>query len=178
MSQDFLEASLSEDRQKTEAIINLKVSDDWFAEKDIISIRLNDYRTDTEYFPWGLRAIGLRESREMVGFIGFHSRPDSSYLRSFAPNAIEFGYTIFFAYRRRGFALEAITSLMKWAVKRQPIDNFIASVSPANIASTSLIKKLGFDKIAEQTDEIDGLEFVYRLPAAKLKLMDDQLLWL
>ena len=37
----------------------------------------------------------------MVGHVRFHSRPDPDYLRPYAPNAVEFGYVVFTAYRRR-----------------------------------------------------------------------------
>lgn len=169
MTEDFLKACLREDTKKTAALIGFRVSPDWFEEKDLIRLRMNDYRNDNEYISWGLHAVGLRASLEMVGFIGFHTRPDPDYLHSFAPNAIEFGYTIFLPHRRQGFAEEAIRGLLNWAVKRHPLDNFIASVSPTNPASTALVKKLGFEKIGEQIDETDGLEFVYRLSVEKAK---------
>ncbi len=168
MSEDFLEASLKEDKEKTESLIGLKVSQDWFDEKDIMSIRLSDYRNDFEYINWGFHAVGLKETNEMVGYIGFHTKPNPEYLQSFAPNAIEFGYVIFFKNRRRGYAREASVGLMNWAAKRNLIEYFIASVSPLNIASTALVKKLEFKKIGEHIDEVDGLELIFALPVDKL----------
>jgi ribosomal-protein-alanine N-acetyltransferase len=169
MTADFLEASFNGDAKRTESLIGLKISQDWFDENDLSKLRLDDYRRDAEYISWGLRAIGLKESNQMIGFIGFHSRPNPEYLQKYAPQAIEFGYTIFFQNRRQGFAEEALIGLMKWAVGQYPLENFIASVSPKNIPSTRMIKKLEFEKIAEQIDETDGLEFVYQLPVKKLK---------
>lgn len=170
MTAEFLEASLAENKQKTESLIGLKVSQDWFDEKDIMQIRLEDCLSDSEYIPWNLRAIGLRQSGEMVGYIGFHTQPDPEYLREYAPHAVEFGYTIFFRNRRKGFAYEAAIGLMNWAIKQYPLENFITSVAPQNVASTALVKKLNFEKIGEQIDEVDGLELVYRLSVEKLKL--------
>jgi len=169
MTADFLEASLSGDVKKNESLIGLKISQDWLDENDLSRLRLGDYRRDAEYILWGLRAIGLKESNEMVGFIGFHTRPNPQYLQKYAPHAIEFGYTIFFQNRRQGFAEEALIGLMNWAIDQYPLENFIASVSPTNIASTAMIKKLKFEKVAEQMDEVDGLEFVYQLSVKKLK---------
>lgn len=168
MTKDFLEASLNEDKEKTESLIGLKISQDWFDEKDIMSIRLSDYRSDAEYLKWGFHAIGLKETNEMVGYVGFHTTPNPEYLQEFAPNAIEFGYVIFFKNRRRGYAREASVGLMNWAAKRNLIEYFIASVSPLNIASTALIKKLEFKKIGEHIDEVDGLEMIFALPVDKL----------
>lgn len=169
MTEDFLRACLREDKKKTEALIGLKVSQDWFEEKDLIRLRMKDYRTDNKYISWGLHAVGLRKSKEMVGFIGFHTRPNPDYLHSIAPNSIEIGYTIFLPFRRLGFAEEAIGGMLNWAVKQHPLESFIASVSPTNLPSTALVKKLGFQKIGEQIDEVDGLEFVYSLAVGKLK---------
>jgi [ribosomal protein S5]-alanine N-acetyltransferase len=168
MTEDFLQACLREDKQKTDALIGLNVSPDWFEEKDLIRLRMQDYRTDSKYISWGLHAVGLRKSKEMIGFFGFHTRPNPDYLHAIAPNSIEFGYTIFLPFRRYGFAEEAIGGMLNWAAARHPLDSFIASVSPTNLPSTALVKKLGFTKIGEQIDEVDGLEFVYSLAAAKL----------
>ena len=168
MTEDFLEAGLNADREKGESLIGLKVPQDWLDEREIMSIRLADYREDSAYLNWGLRAVGLRETNEMIGFMGFHTRPNPEYLQHFAPAAIEFGYVIFSKYRRRGFACEAIISLMNWAAEQHPLQYFIAAVSPLNIASTTLVKKLGFEQIGEQIDEIEGLELVYALAVNKL----------
>jgi RimJ/RimL family protein N-acetyltransferase len=167
MTEEFLEASLDGNLEKTESIIGLKIPQDWFAEKHIARIRLNNYREDSEYVKWGLRAVGLRESNEMVGYIGFHTKPNPEYLWEIAPNAIEFGFTIFSNNRRKGFAGEAAIGLMNWAVEQYPFESFIASVSPSNIASTSMVKKLGFEMIGEQIDEVDGLEIIHALRANK-----------
>ena len=169
MTEDFLEASLNRDVKKNESLIGLKISQVWLDENDLSRLRLGDYRRDAEYILWGLRAIGLKESNEMIGFIGFHTRPNPEYLQKYAPHAIEFGYTIFVQNRRQGFAEEALIGLMNWAIEQYPLQNFIASVSSTNIASTAMIKKLKFEKVAEQMDEVDGLEFVYQLSVKKLK---------
>lgn len=168
MSAEFLEASLQNQQIKASHIIGLNIPFDWFEEKDIMRIRLGNYQEDAEYIPWGLRAIGLRENNEMVGFIGFHTIPNPDYLQEFAANAIELGYTIFLSHRRQGFVQEAIIGLVNWATKQHPIETLIASVSPTNIASTELVRKLKFDKISEQIDDVDGIEFVYSIKTNKL----------
>ena len=175
MSEEFLEASLNEDASAAESLVGLQISQDWFDEKDLIRVRLADYRIDSEYKNWGLRAVGLSETNEMIGYIGFHSSPNPEYLRELAANAIEFGYTIFVRFRRQNFAVETVLNLMNRAAEQFPLENFIASVAPPNVGSTALIKKLGFGKIGEQIDEVDGLEFVYALAADKLPLINSEL---
>jgi ribosomal-protein-alanine N-acetyltransferase len=169
MTDVFLEAGLDENVKKIESLIGLKIPQDWLDEKDLMELRLENYRSDAKYAPWGLRGIGLRDSLEMVGFIGFHSPPDPEYLRAVVPNAIELGYTIFLPHRRQGFAREAITGLLNWAAGQPPLENFVVAVSPTNLASTGLARKFGFQKISEQIDEFDGLEFVYSLAVENFK---------
>ena len=40
---------------------------------------------------------------------------------------------------------------------------FLLSISPDNAASLAIAAKLGFTRIGEQMDEVDGLEWVFRL---------------
>jgi [ribosomal protein S5]-alanine N-acetyltransferase len=169
MTEEFLEACLMEDAKKAESLLGLKIPADWFDEKDITEIRLDDYRADAGYIPWGLRGIGLRESSEMVGYINFHTCPNPEYLQDIAPHSVEIGYTIFLTQRRRGFAQEALLGMMNWAIGQYPLESFIASVAPTNLPSTAMVKKLRFEKVGEFDDAVDGLEFVYALAAEKLK---------
>ena len=171
MNEDFLEATLQNNAAKTESLIGLKISPDWFDEVDLSRVRLEDYRADAGYLPWGLRAVGLRNSHEMIGFIGFHTSPNAEYLHKYAPHAVEIGYTIFVPHRRCGFAREAVFGMFDWAARQYPVGTFIASVSPTNLPSTAMVKSLNFEKIGEQMDEFDGLEFVYALTVNKLNFL-------
>ena len=91
----------------------------------------------------------------------FHSRPDPDYLRPFARYAVEFGYYVFSDYRRHGYAAEAAGAAMDWAHAAFGISRFIVCVSPNNTQSLALIARLGFAKIGEHADEIDGIEHIY-----------------
>jgi len=163
MPETFLELCLNNETAKAETIIGLKLSPEWFEEKDFMALRFEGCRSDPLYKPWSVRAIGLEAAGVMIGHIGFHSRPNPDYLQQFVPDGIEFGYTIFPPYRRQGYALEAIQGLLDWAVEEQDVRNFVVSIAPANAASMALAKKLGFVKVGEHTDEVDGLEEVYVL---------------
>ena len=99
----------------------------------------------------------------MIGLIRFHSRPLSSAGEFYRANAAEMGYEIYPGYQRQGYAREAITSVMHWALESSGIHRFIASVAPENIPSLTLVRQLGFMKVDEVTDETDGLEYVFLL---------------
>ena len=106
--------------------------------------------------PWLGRALVLTEAggvRRVIGTVGFHAPPDEA-------GRLEIGYRVDPAYRRQGYALEAVRGLMDWAAARG-VHRFVASISPDNKASLSLAAKLGFERVGEQIDEIDGLEYVF-----------------
>jgi RimJ/RimL family protein N-acetyltransferase len=54
--------------------------------------------------------------------------------------------------------------MFDWARTVHEVNRFIASVSPDNEASLELIAQLGFEKVGEQMDDIDGLEYVFEAP--------------
>ena len=124
---------------------------------------LQQLMQDAAYAAWASRAIILKSEMKVIGLIRFHSRPVAHTGKPYRENAAEMGYEIYPAYQRLGYAREAITALMHWAMDTFGIHRFIASVSPENIASLSLIHSFGFVKVDEEMDETDGLEYVYLL---------------
>ncbi len=171
MSEEFLEASLRDDVVSAEAAIGSKIPPEWLQRKAMMAMRLQECRSDPEYAPWSLRAIHLKSSGAMIGHIVFHTRPNPDYLRRFVTDGIEVGYTVFSEYRRRGYAEEAVRGMIGWAVEEAAIRHFVASISPTNVASLGLARKLGFVKVGEHQDSVDGLEEVYVLtgdPLARL----------
>jgi RimJ/RimL family protein N-acetyltransferase len=109
---------------------------------------------------------GLQGAGIMVGHIGFHTSPGAAYLELFSPGAVEFGFTVFPPFRRRGYAREASLALMRWARYTHGVRKFVLSISPGNRASQSLAAQLGFVRIDSHLDEVDGLEDVleYKCP--------------
>lgn len=166
MSVQFLEAYVSGNLARAEELIGLRLSEELRYQTKWMAIRLDDLRTDPEYRPWSLRAVGLATSKTVIGTVGFHSRPNPEYLLPYVPDGIELGYGIFTAYRRQGFAEEAVRGLIGWASQEHRIRNFAVSISPANIPSIRLAAKLGFLKVGERMDDEDGLEEVYAMKVA------------
>jgi len=154
-------AGISADRLG--AMLDLAVPGDWMAETALAQIRLDDLRADPGYAPWSLRAVGLAETGEMIGHAGFHSRPGGPW-----PHAVEFGYTVFPRYRRRGFAREAAIGLMRWASAEHGVARFIGSTVPSNTASAALLAGLGFSPFTTRIDDVDGPENVLFLEDPKL----------
>jgi [ribosomal protein S5]-alanine N-acetyltransferase len=64
-------------------------------------------------------------------------------------------------HRRRGYAQEAAWALMFWASAEHGITQFRACISPDNIASLNMIRKLGFTQAARQRHDRRGEELVF-----------------
>ena len=165
LSPDFLEACLRDDLESASRMIGLSLPPEWLEMKWLMELRLKQIRANPALELWVLRAIGLRETRTMIGHIGFHTLPGAEYLKSYAPGSVEFGYSIFPDHRRMGYASEAAQALMDWAAREHHVTQFIVSISPANEPSLRLAKKFGFRKVGSTTDEQGRVEDIFLLDA-------------
>ena len=50
---------------------------------------------------------------------------------------------------------------MAWATAQPGVARFVLSISPENAASLALAQKIGFSRISEWMDEVDGVEWVF-----------------
>jgi RimJ/RimL family protein N-acetyltransferase len=122
--------------------------------------------------PWRARAV-VDAHDVFVGHAGFHGPPvpvvdaldDPTFEGTAEPidaTAVEIGYTILAANRRRGYAAEAAAGLMAWAEATGEVGAVIASVRPDNQASLAVLAGLGgFRQIGTCSDGDDD-EIVLR----------------
>ena len=97
----------------------------------------------------------------VVGHAGFHGPPGVN--GGATPGALELGYTVFERWRGQGLASEAGGALLRWARAEHGVTHFYGSTSPDNVASRSVLARLGFRQTGEQVDEDAGLELVFEL---------------
>jgi RimJ/RimL family protein N-acetyltransferase len=158
MSVPFMEALAAHDMTAASKEIGADVPEWMAAELEhFLKYRLGQLRLDPAIRPWLGRAMILTEedgTRRTVGSIGFHGPPD-------AEGKLEVGYSVDPPFRRRGYASESVKALFDWAFREHGITRFVASISPDNDASLNLTAAYGFQKVGEQMDEIDGLEYVF-----------------
>jgi len=120
---------------------------------DLVSFlrfRRDQLAKDPARHPWSLRAIVLRSERRMVGFVNFHGPPGVNDVA--APDAVELGWSVFAADRRKGYATETALTLMDWAVEVHRIRRFISATTPDNAASLRVHEKLGFVRTGQVVD--------------------------
>jgi len=163
MSNEVMEACLAGNLRSAGRLLGASVPKDLLEHTSSFKYSQQQLDKDPDYLPWSARAVILQEEKVMIGLIRFHSRPDPEYLHIYVRNAVELGYRIFKNYRRLNYATEAIKAMMAWAQAEFGIHKFVASVSPENKPSLQLVTRLGFTKIGEVMDDVDGVEYVLLL---------------
>jgi RimJ/RimL family protein N-acetyltransferase len=159
----FYRASLDGDFARAAELLGASLPGVWPTYPDTFQLRLSELEADPALQPWLLRGMILRHERRLIGHIGFHTGPNPDYLKALAPGGIELGFTVLASFRRQGLAREATEALMAWARAEHGITRFVLSIQPDNLPSLALARRLGFERIGEWTDEVDGLEHVFRL---------------
>lgn len=76
-------------------------------------------------------------SMAILGSAGFVGGPA-------ADGAVELGFGILPAWRRKGYCREAVRALMDWAIKAPGVKSIKARCEPGNLPSRTIIKELGF----------------------------------
>lgn len=160
MTPGFLRASIGGDLAEAERHIELSLPDGWPDIIPVLTLRLEQLESEPALQPWLLRAIGLRSTREMIGYIGFHDSPGADYLEEWSVGSVEYGFAVFQRHRRNGYAREASLALMRWAREVHGVTSFVVSVAPGNLASQTLVAALGFVRVGAHVDEVDGIEDV------------------
>jgi ribosomal-protein-alanine N-acetyltransferase len=164
MSLELMEALLSGDRERAQAMAGYRIPQDWPAGMEsTLRFRIAIARKQPEALPLLLRAMVLRsDPATVVGRIGFHGPADDS-------GMLEIGYEVFPDHQRHGYAREAVIGMFGWARQDPAVRRFRATVSPDNAPSRRLVAGLGFVEDGSQWDEEDGEETIFERSAGPLR---------
>lgn len=66
---------------------------------------------------------------------------------------VEIGYGIADEYQGRGYATEAVSEIVEWALMQPGVTNVVAETEKSNIASQRVLKKAGFLPTGETGEE-------------------------
>jgi len=125
-------------RADLEPILGARVPDDWPASDllEFLPTYARQLQTDPSLLGWGIWLMVHREEQTLVGDLGFKGRPDDG-------GAVEIGYRVLPAYRRQGFASEAVRALVDWALDQQGVRRITAECSADNVPSIRVLEKAG-----------------------------------
>jgi len=157
----LLDALIDDDRAAVAKLATYRVPDGFPARPSeasdgkgellrFLRFRRDQLAKDPARYPWSLRAIVHRAEQRMVGFVNFHGAPGVNDVN--APDALELGWSVFPADRRKGYATETAKALMDWATDVHVIRRFISATTPDNVASLRVHEKLGFLRTGQIVD--------------------------
>ena len=154
-AREHLEILLSSQARLAEHL-GVSLADNWliFPESVAYSIKMID--DDARALVWGMHFIVHTANNELIGCGGYKGAPDGSRM-------VEFGYSVASAYENQGLATEAARGLIDHAFADGDVRMVDAHTMAEWNASTSILKKCGFTKIAEKHDPSDGEIWHWRL---------------
>jgi RimJ/RimL family protein N-acetyltransferase len=116
--------------------------------------RIPRVKREPEFAEIGLFLAIEKASNEIIGSAGFHDFPDEK-------GMIEIGFGIVPEKQNQGFGTELLIGMWKMICLRPDVRLLRYTVSPENLPSMHIIKKLEFSKVGQQMDPKDGLELIY-----------------
>ena len=137
-------AALPGDRETAARIVDVTLPVDWPASEllDILPIQACAGPDDEAYGIW---VMIERETNFVVGDIGFLGRP--------ADGGVEIGFSVLPEQRRRGYATEAATLLLAWALGQPDVRRVLARCEADNEGSIGVLERVGFTRIRD----VDGV---------------------
>ena len=109
-----------------------------------------------------LRVAVLKNDPMIIASAGFHSLPNED-------GMIEIGFGVDSKFQNLGYGQEILHGMWGWVVSDPKVKTLRYTVSPNNLVSVHIIKKLGFNLIGQQIDEEDGPEDIYELSVEEYK---------
>jgi RimJ/RimL family protein N-acetyltransferase len=97
---------------------------------------------------WGLWLFVYKPERLVVGAASFSGAPT-------ADGAVELGYQVVPAHRRRGLTVEGCSALIDWAFTDSRPQYIVADCAAGNAASVRTLEKLGFQMLGARGDRLD-----------------------
>lgn len=126
--------------------------------------RVPQVKADPSLDIWLLRWIVDKASREIVGSISFHSKPDES-------GMIEIGLGIHPDFHNHGIGTEALKGMWGWVIDQPGVRTLRYTVSESNAPSIAVINKFGFDNVGIQIDEEDGPEIIFEMSVDRYRFL-------
>jgi ribosomal-protein-alanine N-acetyltransferase len=153
---EILKSAIEADDLLSEKL-SVNVQNDWtefgFEALKFAHDKLNESETQKNW--WTYLPI-FRIENKLIGSGGYCGKPTED-------GSVEIGYEICTGYRNRGLATEMAEGLIKNAFTDARVKSIIAHTLGLYNASTKVLQKCGFKKVAEINDPNDGILWKWRL---------------
>jgi ribosomal-protein-alanine N-acetyltransferase len=138
--------ALSADRDAAARVLGASLSPDW-PQPDLLDVLPLQAAAAPSNERFGIWIIIERESRTVVGDVGFRGPPDRS-------GAVEIGYSVVPGRRKRGYATEAARAVVEWALDQPAVSVVLAGCDADNVASIRILETIGFVRTGETGGQI------------------------
>jgi [ribosomal protein S5]-alanine N-acetyltransferase len=139
-------AVLLNDRGEASRHVGARLHDEWPG-PDLLGVLPRQAAASEAMERFGIWVLIEHDSGSVVGDIGFHGPPD-------ATGTIEVGYAVVPSRRRRGYATEAASALVEWALSQPSVHIIVAGCDPKNVPSICTLERVGFVRTGEANGEI------------------------
>ncbi|MBN9165262.1 MAG: GNAT family N-acetyltransferase [Myxococcales bacterium 68-20] len=150
-----VEATFRGDRAAIEDLVQAKVPDAWPGRALVeraFSASLEHIRADPATRLWGDRLMiamdELGGTRLVVGSVVFHGKPESG--------VAEVGYGVEERWQRQGYASEATSACVDWALAQPGIISVTATTPPWHTASIRVLERSGLARVGMEEHETLG----------------------
>jgi len=147
-------AALPEDREEASRILGAALPVEW-PQPDLLDVLPLQAAASQETECYGVWVMIERESGSVVGDVGFIGPPDEN-------GSIEVGYSVIPDRRRRGYATEAASAIVEWALSEPGVEVVVAGCDRDNEPSIRTLERLGFQRTGEASGQ---LRWRYEQPA-------------
>jgi RimJ/RimL family protein N-acetyltransferase len=103
---------------------------------------LEHLERDERHRAWRVRVVVERATGLVIGSVNLKGPPDSE-------GDVEIGWGITEARRRRGYAFEAVSGVVDWAIRQPGTKSLTATIADDNVASQHLAAKLGLVRTSQ-----------------------------
>ena len=142
---EWLEALSAGDETFT-ARFGIPVVAGWVGFPDALPLAVDSARKDPDH-EWGTHLFFDDQDGALVGFGGWKDEPRAG--------KVELGYAVAPARQGRGIATDVVRELLRRA-REAGVDMVIAHTLPAESASTAVLRKCGFARVADSADPNEG----------------------
>lgn len=145
-------------RDDVEAIVGAALPEAWPGRALVeraFTASLERIRTDPAVRLWGDRVMISREGpRRVIGSVVFHGAPDEG-------GAVEVAYGVEQESQQQGFATEATSASVLWALEQPGVRVVRATTPTWHVASRRVLEKCGFRLVGSREGDLIGelLEF-------------------
>ncbi len=166
---EAIEAVLDHDKPRAEALVGAAFPRAWPNDELVAQgfpFSREALREAPEIRLWGDSLILLKDEPCVVGSVVFHGYPSGRVPVHFVedgpgPGVAEIAYGIAVPWRCHGYAVEATSAAVEWALAQDGIDAVQATTFPWHAASLGVIRRLGMQPIGTREHDTLGELLVF-----------------